>query len=130
MILLDSDVIIDFLKGDEPGFGYVRRLAAEGADLATTSMNVTEVLRGTITGSSDAAHKAALDVLNGLREMPFGPRAARRCARLLAEQDRQGRPLPVLDAMIASVALEENVVLVTRNIKHFHAVEGLSIKAP
>lgn len=127
MILLDSDIIIDYLKDRQPARTFVERLAAEGKELATSSFNVTEVLRGTLGSGSERAHTAAKDVLGGLRELPFGPGAARRSARLLSSLDGMGRPVPVIDAMIAAIALEAGCPVVTGNKKDFEPIDDLVV---
>lgn len=98
--------------------------------LATSSINIMEVLRGAIGSGIEAAHASALDVLGGLRELPLGPRAARRAAQELAALDRAGRPAPTVDAMIASIALENDCPIFTGNKKDFESIEGLAVLTP
>ena len=44
-------------------------------------------------------------------------------ARLLAA----GKPIPVVDALIATVAIQNDEALVTRDTSHFRLVEGLVV---
>ena len=53
----------------------------------------------------------------------------RRWGRLRASAEQAGRPLPVLDAMIAAIALVHEMAVVTRNVKHLEAT-GATILNP
>lgn len=125
MIILDTDVLIEVLRRHEPTMRTVEDLSDSGEELATTSINMAEILRGIPTRSR--ATKAAHRILAGLIEVPFGPRAARRLGRLMFDQDRVGTPLPVIDAMIAAVAMENGARVMTGNVRHFQRVPGLEL---
>lgn len=127
MIVIDSDVLISFLNGKAWAIAAMEVLDASKEELATTSLNAAEVLRGTPEGSRQRV--AAENLLAGLVEVPFGPRAVRRYANMMTPADRMGAPLPVLDAMVAAAALEAGARLATRNHRHFVRMPGLELVA-
>jgi predicted nucleic acid-binding protein len=47
---------------------------------------------------------------------------AARWASLLAQGAREGRPLPVVDSLIAATALAYDLIIVTRNVRDFDGV--------
>jgi toxin FitB len=49
--------------------------------------------------------------------------------QMTAQQRQQGKPMSVMDSLIAAVALQHRMVLVTRNISDFSAT-GLSLLNP
>jgi len=51
--------------------------------------------------------------------LPWDAAVSRRWAGLVAEMKKRGRPLPVLDSMTAATALEHNLTIATRNVRHF-----------
>ncbi len=51
------------------------------------------------------------------RILPITEPIAERAGRLSGEQDRKGRPLPLADGLIASTALEHDLVVATRNVR-------------
>lgn len=122
MIIIDSTVLVDLLRREPATVAFLHDLESE--DLATTSLNVAEVLRGE---AHDARRLArARKILAGLAEVPFGPRAAQRYARLMQDLDRAGRPLAAIDGMIAAVALAHGATIVTDD-RDFHRVPGLAV---
>lgn len=128
MILLDTDVLVNLRRKHPPLVDQLERLWEEGEELGTTSLNAAEFLRG---GHGDHERLAmTVEVLEGLNEVPFGPRAARRFGRLMDQLDRAGAPVPVVDGMIAAVALEEGARVMTGNVRHFERVAGLELMAP
>jgi tRNA(fMet)-specific endonuclease VapC len=53
-----------------------------------------------------------------------------RFARQRAALRRQGQLIPDMDLLIAATALEENLTLVTRNIRHFERIPELRLYQP
>lgn len=126
-VVLDTDVLIDFLHKREPTTGFLAQLRAQGEALATTSVNAGELWRGARTPQARAAVGR---LLTALHDVPYGPRAARRFGVVMEALDRAGSPMGNVDGMIAAAALEAGGRLVTRNAKDFQRVPGLEVLAP
>jgi hypothetical protein len=58
------------------------------------------------------------------RILPFDHRAAHCYAELRATRRSTGKPMSVMDAMIAAIALAHAMTLATRNVRDF---EGLGV---
>lgn len=125
MLFLDTDVLIAFGKREPDVVERIGALVAEGESLATSSINAAEFLRGVAAVPADLA--VASRIVEGLTEVPFGPRAARRFGRLMHAMDRAGARLPDVDGMIAAVVLETGGRLITRNTRHFARVAGIEL---
>ncbi len=128
MILLDTDVLIDLVTKDEETVVLLERLWEQGETLGTTSLNIAEILRG--ANRDHATLQATLGILAGLAEVPFGPGAAKRFGQFMHQLDRAGASVPVVDGMIAAVALEQGGRLVTRNRRGFERLAGLEVLVP
>ncbi len=126
MIVLDTDILIALLERDLHAMEATRQWNAEGEGLATTSMNMAELLRG-LRGRRLTEGRR---LLAGLAVVPFGPRAATRFGRFMEALDRAGRPAPVVDAMIAAATMEAGARLATYNQKDFQHIPGLELEAP
>ena len=68
------------------------------------------------------------DFLDAVPIISLSPAVARRCARLREELLNQGRRVNqrAIDLIIATTALEHNLILVTRNTRDYRDISGLS----
>lgn len=114
-IVLDTDIVIDYLRGDQQAVDYLEALAKRSdVRLAVSVVTVAELYVG--VRDAERARLArfleALDVIaltgdharaGGLFRRRYGP--------------SHGTDLP--DALIAATAEAERAVLVTFNVRHF-----------
>lgn len=123
-MILDSCFFIDLMMGDEGAAAKLDALVAEGRRLTVSSITVTEVYRGL-----DADERAAFDgVISEMDVVPYGPDAAKRVATVLRTLDERGEPIGSVDGMLAATALEQDGIVVTRNVAEFRRVEPLRVE--
>lgn len=124
--LLDSDILIDFLGGNDDIRPAIERFAADGVAISVVSY--LEALQGfyrtdDLEGSiADFSHRLGYIAVIGVNV-----NVAQVCARIrydLARAKRQFRNRS-LDLIIAATAMEYGLTLVTRNRKHFSDIEHL-----
>lgn len=131
MILVDSDICVDFLRGVDGAAEFLHDLRTSGHELAISSVSAAELSRGVFGPAGTHRRVVALqDLLDGFVEIPFGPKASQRFGETMGALDRAGRPVPVADGMVAATALEAGARLATRDRRHFEGVAGLEIVAP
>lgn len=126
MIVADSDILIDALRGREPSTSRVR-LEIEREQLATTVITLFEVL----SGARDARTRDQAEAL--LRELPVWPldaMAAVDAVELRQELERGGTGIGVPDYLIAGICRSQGAALLTRNVAHFGRVPGLEVQSP
>ena len=123
MMIADSDVLIDFLRGRGD---WARRIAIEleSRSFATTAITAFEIRSGARTSRQKKAVDTLLDAMTIL---PFGPEEARVAAEIRQQVEGRGQPIGMADYMIAAVCIAAGGVLLTRNRKHFERVEGLKL---
>lgn len=126
-VVLDTDILIDFLHKREPTTRLLRQLRDAGETLATTSVNAGELWRGART--AEAREKVG-KLLTALHDVPYGPRAARRFGEIMESLDRAGATISNTDGMIAAATLETGGRIVTRNAKEYKRVPGLEVIVP
>lgn len=123
MMVADSDVLIDALRGRDPAAARIDRELSTGA-LSTTAISAFELRSG--AGSERAA--AQVDALLApLTILPFDEEAARRAAAARRTLESAGTPIGMGDYLIAGICLARSAVLLTRNRSHFDRVEGLRV---
>jgi tRNA(fMet)-specific endonuclease VapC len=123
MIIADSDVLIDFLRGREPSARRIRSELATGR-LATTAINAFELLSGAKASSERAKVArliAALDVL----QIDHAVGAA--AAEVRRQLEEKGEGIGMADYLIAGVCLVRQATLLTRNEAHFSRIPGLKL---
>lgn len=121
MIVADTDVLIDALRGRDPSARRVD-LELETGALATTAVTAIELRSG--VHSPRAASQVA-DLLAALLILPFDAEAAERAAGARRRLEEAGVPIGMADYLIAGICLARGAILLTRNRDHFERVPDL-----
>jgi tRNA(fMet)-specific endonuclease VapC len=124
MNLLDTDHCIAVLRQRLD----LREKVKPDETLATTAISVAELTHGAQRSLHREDNLARLEVLlAALTVLPFDGPAARRFGFLKAELEVKGELLDDLDMQIASIAIENNLTLLTNNTKHFERIPELQL---
>jgi tRNA(fMet)-specific endonuclease VapC len=123
--VLDSDVLIDYLRGAGPGRDLVRSLAG-GAGYRVTAVTAFELA----LGRSYRENPRPVHALLATSLLTLTRKAGLRGGALLGELRRSGEAIDVRDAMQAGICLEVGATLVTRNVSHFERIPGLRLSHP
>jgi predicted nucleic acid-binding protein len=113
--LVDTSVLVDALNGRKQRRELLAELLGQGNSLGCCTINVIEVFSG-MRPDEEAETEEFLESL-AYYEVSWA--VARRAGRLRYEWARQGQTLSLADVTIAAVALENRLVLMTDNTKHF-----------
>jgi tRNA(fMet)-specific endonuclease VapC len=125
LIVVDSDVLIDALRGRQPAVRQVTEGLHSGV-LCTTTITLFELL----SGARSEAESAPVDrLLAALSILPFDDAASREAAALRRRLAAQGLPIGMADYMIAGICVARSAALLTRNRAHFERVPGLALVA-
>ncbi len=126
--LLDTDTVSATLL-PRPNLVVVRRLAAVPPDEQFTSaITVGELTYGAVRRVRTGLQERIQAFLDSVPVLPFDSAAARRYGELKAQLEQAGTPLAEPDLRIAAIALENDLVLVTGNERHFARVPGLRLE--
>jgi len=125
MTVVDSDILIDALRGREPS----RTRVAEGlkaGTLATTAITAFELRSGVRTTKQEEEIE---DLLAPLSILAFDEDASRAAATARRELEGRGETIGMGDYLIAGVCLSRALPLLTRNRHHFDRIPGLLLVA-
>jgi predicted nucleic acid-binding protein len=109
-VLVDSDVVIDHLRGARP--------------LPKIRLAYSVITRCELFAGRDDA-EVLRRLLARMHEIAIDSTVAERGGAL-----KRSTHLPTPDALIAATALEHNLPLMTRNERHFGRVPGLDLRVP
>jgi tRNA(fMet)-specific endonuclease VapC len=127
--LLDSGIVGDFIARRHGVAERVRQARKQGHRIGTAIPVVAELYYGAEYSASRERNMRELNrSLAGIVVWPFDRIAAEEYGRLAAALRRTGRPMQVIDMMIAAIARTlGNCTVVTKD-SDFVAVPGLSIE--
>jgi predicted nucleic acid-binding protein len=112
--LLDTDILIDFLRGRGEARALLRRYEAAAEPPVISVVSVTELWAGMRQGEESATGA----LLSALRKIPLSEEIALAAGNMLRTY-RRSHGTELGDALIASTAVEIGAPLITRNIKHY-----------
>ena len=114
VVLIDTDIAIDYLRGEQALLPLIHRLWLE-RNAALSVLSVYELT----AGMREREQTATMNFIGACRVFDLTPNIAVRGGALYQEYRRQGITLSPLDCLIAATALEKGVQVATRNVKHY-----------
>ncbi|GAB7144763.1 type II toxin-antitoxin system VapC family toxin [Mycobacterium riyadhense] len=122
LVVVDTDLVIDFLRGVGPGARLVRELIVSHR-LRITAVTAFELRVGT----DFLARRDVILRLTRLRTFPLDAASALRAGAVAASLRGAGQDIGLADCMQAGICLNHDLPFATRNRKHFNRVEGLRL---
>lgn len=119
--LLDTNVLSKIFYGDADV-----KLFVDGLNAGIDTVVYIECIQGSISKKDRELIKASL---SKLRYYPLTPDIAIQAIDLI-DKYSASKGLLLADALIASTALDYDLILVTYNIKHFRFIKELSVIEP
>lgn len=119
--LVDSDILIDYLRGLSKTRDFLFKLRKEGK-LLISVINIVEIYSGKEIKDS-TKRKIIEHFLNEFEIIPLNENLAKYAGIL-----RLNYQLPFADAIVAASAIQTGSNLVTKNTKHFSKIKNLKIK--
>jgi predicted nucleic acid-binding protein len=123
--LLDTNVLSEFLK-KVPNQDVIRWVS-DGDEMQQhiSSLTIAEIQKGISKLPASQRKEDLMIWLDSVikryqdRILSFGLKTARIWGNTMAAIESQGRPLPVVDSLLAATALEHDLTIVTRNATDF-----------
>lgn len=123
--VLDTDVLIDYLRAAGPGVALVDALRPSLGFLVT-AVSAFELA----AGRSHARDPAPVESLLRVPVLRLTKSAGLRAGAVFRTLRTDGRAIEIRDAMQAGICLDAELPFVTRNLRHFEHVDGLSVSHP
>jgi predicted nucleic acid-binding protein len=128
MRCLDTDLLVAILRGKEGAWKKVAELDEEEKG-ATTSINAFELFFGANKSARKNENlKETSKLLERLTVFPLDLLSSQKAAEISARLMDKGEIIDFRDAMIAAIAIENDLTLVTRNNFHFKRITDLKLE--
>jgi tRNA(fMet)-specific endonuclease VapC len=124
--LLDTDILSEIIKGIDPT--VARNAAAYYQALGQftlSAVTVLEIVQGFQKKQSFRKLQAFVTSLATEEVIGFDQTDGVLAGRIAGELERTGRSIGTADSMIAAIALEQGLELVTGNTAHFQRIQQL-----
>lgn len=130
MFLLDTDTLSNITKKNPPSSLLDRLVKTPHKQKFTSTITVGGMAYGAYRkpNSSYFLEKLSRQVWPNINILSFDISSATRYGKLKAELERKGIIIGDPDLQIASIALVNNLIVVTGNVKHFARIPGLSVE--
>jgi tRNA(fMet)-specific endonuclease VapC len=127
--LLDSGIASDYINRRHGVFERARIETVKGNPVGIGIPVLAELVAGIEhSRSRDRNMKSLKAALGSLRLWPFDPSAAFEYGRVYAELARLGRPIGVIDSMIAAIAKTLGNCTVVSTDSDLFAIPGLTVE--
>ena len=127
MFLFDTDTITNILK-PRPSQKLLAKVSKDQQYIST--ITISKIVYGAEKSQRPEYHLNNLEtiLLPAVNIVGFDTKAAYVCGRIRAELERRGTPLDLADLEIASIAIANNLTLITNNVRHFIRVPLLQFE--
>lgn len=126
MILLDTDICIELLKGNKR---ILQRRDQYDGPVGVCFMTIAELYYGAEKSKDPSKNIDTIEKLLITLEIVHTDIAIlKRFGMIKAHLQKQGEPIADADILIASATLEKAERLITGNTKHFERISGLALE--
>lgn len=126
MILLDTDICIEILRGNSD---LIDQRESYNDEVAISFMTVAELFYGVYKSANVAKNASVVEAfLTTVGVIESNHQIETRFGELKANLSMQGISVADADLLIAATTLERCTHLVTGNVRHFEMIPGLQIR--
>ncbi|MBS3092125.1 type II toxin-antitoxin system VapC family toxin [Candidatus Pacearchaeota archaeon] len=126
-ICIDSDILIDFLRGKPETVKWINE-NEEYYAFAITTINAFELYSGAYKSNNPSQKlKIINDLIDRLKILNFSLEIAEKAGKQFSQLEDQGEIIEIRDLFIGMIALCEGFSIKTNNSKHFSRIAGLNI---
>ena len=126
--LVDTDILSFFFKGDGKVVEKFNSYLKESDVINISIITYYEILGGLKFNKAKRQLKEFEEFVRNNAIIHLSEESARRSGDIYAELRQRGIAIGTSDTLIAGIAIEHDLVLITNNEKHFESVRGLKIE--
>lgn len=120
--VVDTSVLIDHLRGDQRAYAAIHRVRATDRRLSASVLSKVEILAGMRPPEGERTRR----LLDSIEWLEVDDELAERAGALATRYLRSHPGIEVVDYVIAATVQRLGAALLTRNLKHFPMLDGLT----
>ena len=131
MILIDTSVAVDFLRGRERGLSVVESSQKSTEVVGFSAVSMYELLSPIHHQKLDRQERIVRSFVHRLRLLPFDAEAADASAKIMGSLLRIGKPLNPVDVIIAGTAVAngaEKLISLDADFERIAQVSDLKVE--
>ena len=113
--LLDTTIIIDHLRGDKKASSYLEEIGQRGDIAGCCCINIAEIYSGMLIKESEKTNR----FINSLYYYEVTREISKVAGKLRQKYLKKGITLATTDVIIGATALIYDLILLTKNVKHY-----------
>jgi len=125
--LIDTDILSMFLRGNEKVKLNFEQYTRTYKNINFSIITYYEVLSGLRHRDANKQLDTFLRFASINTILPLTTGSCENSASIYADLRKKGTSVDDIDILIAGIALENNMSIVTNNINHFDRIEGLEV---
>jgi len=131
-VCLDTDILIDYMRKPSDATQRIMNAALNRKlSICTTSINTFEILLGAhLHPKPTQIIEDTEDFLNQLEIINFDYETSSEASRTMTYLRKHGQAIEIRDLFVACICKINDFPLVTRNLKHYKRIHGLTIMTP
>ena len=122
MILVDSDILIEHLRGKVTARDWLVRVRQASGPLAISVVSLTEIAGG----MRSPERREVMRLLGSMRRFEVTEQIAWQASTLMRKYRRSHSGIGLGDYLIAATALSEGLELATLNVRHYPMFQKLA----
>jgi tRNA(fMet)-specific endonuclease VapC len=127
-VLIDTDISSYFFKGNPKVITHFESYLDFFDSIEISLITYYEITSGLLAKKAMRQLKVFEQFVDEIRIIPLTEKFSKISAELFALLRKDGKTLDDIDLLIAGVAIENDLVLVTNNEKHFGRIPNLKIE--
>ena len=128
MVVLDTDFIIDLMRGDPRAVARMEALLESPDPVGVCTITLMQLYHGVVRARVEDSEVARIDrALQGLTAFDLTKEIAMAAGRIDGRLARAGVTIDAADVIIGATALQRNEGVLTRNGRHFSRIPGLAL---
>ena len=126
--LIDTDILSMFFRGSRNVKANFATYLSEYDEISFSIVSYYEIISGLKHRDAHRQMDSFIEFSSLNNILPLTIESTTKSAEIYADLRKKGTPVDDIDLLIAGIALENNLVVVTNNVNHFDRIDGLTVE--